>query len=86
MAKFYYELWVNKKPAIEALRVAQLAIYRADAEQIAAMAGERGAPRLKEAAKLSPRRAGGAGEPPVNRRLTADTKLWAAFVLSGVGK
>jgi tetratricopeptide (TPR) repeat protein len=87
MAKFYHEMWVNKKPPIEALREAQLTIYRRP-DLIPDLAGERGAPRLKEAAalKLSPRLAGGSGEPPVSRRLTADTKLWAAFVLSGVGK
>jgi CHAT domain-containing protein/Tfp pilus assembly protein PilF len=87
MAKFYHEMWVNKKPPLEALREAQLTIYR-HPELIPDLAGERGAPRLKVAVAKdpSPRLAGGAGEPPVNRRRTADTKLWAAFVLSGVGK
>jgi CHAT domain-containing protein len=79
MAKFYHEMWVNKKPPIEALREAQLTIYR-HPELIPDLAGERGAPRLKEAVavkRVEPR--------GVNRRVS-DTKLWAAFVLSGLGK
>src|SRR5204863_4098164 len=48
MAKFYHELWVNKRPPIEALREAQLMIYRRP-DLIADLAGERGAPKLKEA-------------------------------------
>ncbi|MFL5340156.1 MAG: CHAT domain-containing tetratricopeptide repeat protein [Gemmataceae bacterium] len=80
MAKFYHELWVNKKPPIEALREAQLAVYRGGAEVIAALQ-DRGRPDFKRvitqpAAELQP----AAG---VKR---ADTKLWAAFVLSGVGR
>src|SRR5262249_17865506 len=41
MAKFYYELWVNMKPPIEALREAQLTIYY-HPELIPDLAGERG--------------------------------------------
>lgn len=79
MTKFYHELWTNKKPPIEAMRVAQLTIYR-HPELIPELSGERGAPRLREAvaAKL-------VVPTGVNRRVT-DTRLWAAFVLSGVGK
>src|SRR5262249_39985973 len=78
MAKFYHELWVNKKPPIEALREAQLTIYHNPA-LIPDLAGERGAPKLKEAVKV-------AGNATANRERVADTKLWAAFVLSGVGR
>jgi CHAT domain-containing protein len=78
MAKFYHELWVNKKPPIEALREAQLTVYHNPA-LIPDLAGERGAPKLKEAVKV-------AGNATVNRGKVADTKLWAAFVLSGVGR
>ena len=77
MAKFYHELWVNKKPPIEALREAQLTIYR-HPELIPDLAGERGAPKVKEALTTVP------AKPQAAKR--ADTKLWAAFVLSGVGK
>ena len=81
MAKFYHELWVNKKPPIEALREAQLTIYY-HPELIPDLAGERGAPKLKEAAAVK------SGEPaaPATGPKRAATKLWAAFVLSGVGK
>jgi CHAT domain-containing protein len=79
MAKFYHELWGNKKPPIEALREAQLTIYY-HPELIPDLAGERGAPKLKEAVTV---RAGSVSDGSKKR---SDTKLWAAFVLSGVGK
>jgi CHAT domain-containing protein/Tfp pilus assembly protein PilF len=81
MTKFYYELRVKKRPPVEALREAQLTVYR-HPERIPALAGERGKPRFDEAVKLP-------SEPPKspegNPAKTADTKQWAAFVLSGVG-
>jgi CHAT domain-containing protein len=80
MAQFYHELWVNKKPPIEALREAQLTIYR-HPERIADLAGERGRPALEAAAKL-----GSAATKPNEKPRTTPTKLWAAFVLSGVGR
>src|SRR5262249_30421568 len=79
MAKFYHELWVNKKPPIEALREAQLLIYH-HPELIPDLAGERGAPKLKEAVGVK------ASSPKPQAATKADTKLWAAFVLSGAGK
>jgi CHAT domain-containing protein len=79
MAKFYHEMWVNNKPPIEALREAQLTIYR-HPELIPALAGERGRPDLDKAVRLP----SAAGINPAARRV--DTKLWAAFVLSGVGR
>jgi CHAT domain-containing protein len=82
MAQFYHELWVNKRPPLEALRQAQLTIYR-HPERIPALAGGRGRPALEEAAKLGP---AAAPVKPDERRKVADTKLWAAFVLSGVGR
>jgi CHAT domain-containing protein/tetratricopeptide (TPR) repeat protein len=81
MAKFYHELWINKKPPIAALREAQLTIYY-HPELIPDLAGERGAPKLKEAVAVNSGRTPDVS-PGVKR---ADTKLWAAFVLSGVGK
>jgi CHAT domain-containing protein len=86
MAKFYHELWVNKRPPIEALREAQLLIYRRP-ELIADLAGERGAPKLKEAVKTGePGASLTGGNAAIEKRKHADTKLWAAFVLSGVGR
>lgn len=81
MARFYHELWGNRKPPIEALREAQLMIYY-HPELIPDLAGERGAPRLKEAVEVTLRKPG----PTSPATDFADTKLWAAFVLSGVGK
>ena len=81
MAKFYHELWINKKPPIEALREAQLTIYRRP-DLIPALAGERGRPDQEKAAKLGPVAPGDPAKKPKH----ADTKLWAAFVLSGVGR
>src|SRR5262249_54728666 len=81
MTKFYHEMWVNNKPPIEALREAQLTIYR-HPELIPALAGERGRPDLDKAVAIRPGEPGGSATGA--RR--ADTKLWAAFVLSGVGK
>jgi CHAT domain-containing protein len=81
MAQFYHELWVNQKPPIEALREAQLTIYR-HPERIPAPAGERGRPALEEAAKLG----SAATAKPDEKPKTTPTKLWAAFVLSGTGK
>src|SRR6202011_788454 len=78
MAKFYHELWINKKPPIEALREAQLTILH-HPELIPDLAGERGAPRLKEAIAVK------TTEKSLVARQRADSKLWAAFVLSGVG-
>jgi CHAT domain-containing protein/Tfp pilus assembly protein PilF len=80
MAQFYHELWVNKKTPLEALREAQLTVYR-HPERIPALAGSRGRPALEEAAKL------GSAPPtkPEEKPKTTPTKLWAAFVLSGVG-
>jgi CHAT domain-containing protein len=81
MAQFYHELWVNKKAPLEALREAQLTIYR-HPERIAALAGERGRPALAAAAKLG----SAAMTKPNEKPKTTPTRLWAAFVLSGVGR
>jgi len=81
MAKFYFELWTNKKLPMAALREAQLTIYR-HPELIPDLAGERGAPKLKEAVAVKSVEPG----PAATGVKRADTKLWAAFVLSGAGK
>jgi CHAT domain-containing protein/tetratricopeptide (TPR) repeat protein len=81
MTQFYHELWANKRTPIEALREAQLTIYR-HPERVAALAGERGRPALDEAAKLGST----VTAKPEEKPKTTPTKLWAAFVLSGVGR
>jgi hypothetical protein len=59
----------------------RLTVYR-HPERIPELAGERGRPALEAAAKL-----GSAATPakPDEKAKTAPAKLWAAFVLSGVG-
>lgn len=81
MTQFYHEMRVNKRTPLAALREAQLTIYR-HPERIQSLAGKRGAPDLEKAvasgsapAKLA---VGAQGQ-------KADTRLWAAFVLSGPG-
>jgi tetratricopeptide (TPR) repeat protein len=81
MSQFYHELWVNKKPPIEALREAQLTIYR-HPERIQDLVGERGRPALDAAAKLG----SATTTKPDEKPKTPPVKLWAGFVLSGVGK
>src|SRR5205085_3616571 len=51
MAQFYHELRVNKQSPLEALRQAQLTIYR-HPDRIPTLAGERGRPALDAAARL----------------------------------
>jgi len=57
-----------------------LTIYR-HPDRIQALAGERGRPALEAAAKLG---SATTSKPDEQARRTP-TKLWAAFVLSGVG-
>jgi CHAT domain-containing protein/tetratricopeptide (TPR) repeat protein len=78
MRIFYYKLFRENKPPSVALREAQLAIYH-HPEQIGALAASR-APDFGKAAKLVD---GGRSSAPATR---AATRLWAGFVLSGVGK
>jgi CHAT domain-containing protein len=75
MSQFYHEWRQNKRSPLEALREAQLALYR-HPESIPALAGSRG--RLDEAdtVKLG----------PAATLKTTPVKLWAAFVLSGRGE
>jgi CHAT domain-containing protein/tetratricopeptide (TPR) repeat protein len=77
MRLFYHKLWREKLPALEALRQAQLTLYR-HPERITALARQRG-PDFDKTARLPP--ASGAA---ATRR--APARLWAGFVLSGVGQ
>jgi CHAT domain-containing protein/Tfp pilus assembly protein PilF len=79
MALFYHKLWQEKKPALAALREAQLTLYH-HPERTVALAKERG-PDFDKVVKLPatpPKEAKPDGKAPV--------KHWAAFVLSGTGK
>jgi CHAT domain-containing protein len=75
MSLFYHYLWAEKRPLLEALRRAQLTIYR-EPGRIPALARERG-PEFAKAARLPV--AAAAGE-------RAPARLWAGFILSGPGR
>jgi CHAT domain-containing protein len=80
MAQFYHELRANKKTPLEALRLAQLTIYR-HPERIQDLAGLRGRPAREKAAKLGAAATGTVGA----KEKRSEVLLWAAFVLSGAG-
>jgi CHAT domain-containing protein len=76
MAAFYHGLWVENKSPLEALRAAQLLVYRRP-DLIPHLAGDRGEVRRREVlARPGPEQSPG----------RAPTKLWAAFVFAGTGQ
>jgi CHAT domain-containing protein len=75
MGLFYHKLWVEKLPAAEALRQAQLALNH-HPERIGPLARARG-PDFEKAARLP-------ATPQATGR--APARLWAGFVLSGLGR
>jgi CHAT domain-containing protein len=75
MGLFYHQLWHEGKTPLEALRQAQLTLYR-HPERIPALARERG-PDFAKASRLPAAPTGEA---------RAAARLWAGFVLSGSGK
>jgi CHAT domain-containing protein len=75
MSLFYHYLWRERMSPLEALRQAQLTLYR-HPERIPALARERG-PDFAKAARLPVAPAGAARAHP---------RLWAGFVLSGPGR
>jgi CHAT domain-containing protein len=83
MAKFYHELWVKQRASLEALREAQLLVYRRP-DLLGELAGERGTVQQKEAVRVSP--SPPAAEEKGPRAERSPPKLWAGFVLSGTGR
>ena len=80
MAVFYHELWHEGRPPLEALRRAQLALYR-NPKDVATLAKGRGPDfdkTVKRVVQPPPK-----GERPAR---PAAVKDWAAFVLSGPGR
>jgi CHAT domain-containing protein len=75
MALFYHGLWQEKLPPVEALRRAQLTLYRRP-ERIPPLARERG-PDFDRLARRPAEARAGARSP---------ARLWAGFVLSGAGR
>lgn len=78
MRLFYHNLWIEKKPPLQALREAQLALYH-NPDQIEQLATTRG-PNFQKVVKVV------TDQRPVKRKRTAPTRIWAAFTLSGMGK
>jgi len=87
MKVFYYKLWKEGKPPIEALREAQLTIYRDPdlIDELADVEGEEVGQVLRgpRGPVLEPVPIPKEGPSPAPR--TADPRDWAAFVLSGPG-
>jgi CHAT domain-containing protein/Tfp pilus assembly protein PilF len=79
MGLFYHKLWQEKQSPLQALREAQLYLYRYP-EQVGALAKARGPKDLSKIVTLppDPKKPPEAGKAPV--------KLWAGFVLSGAGQ
>jgi CHAT domain-containing protein/tetratricopeptide (TPR) repeat protein len=82
MVQFYHELLQNKRPPLEALGEAQLTLYR-HPELIPALAGSRGPIDQAKAVKVGSK---AAETKPGEKSSRAPAKLWAAFVLSGLGQ
>jgi CHAT domain-containing protein/tetratricopeptide (TPR) repeat protein len=85
MAEFYRQLWQESRPPIEALRQAQLLIYR-HPEKVRELA-ERGAPDLSQAQLVNTASAPAPVPAPAKTAAgRSPPKWWAAFVLSGAGR
>jgi CHAT domain-containing protein len=82
MAIFYDQLWRQHKPPIEALRNAQLRLYR-HPELVGELAKARGTPDF---GKLLQRPEAGPENGQPARAERAPIEQWAAFVLSGWGQ
>jgi CHAT domain-containing protein len=76
MAVFYHELWQEGRPPLEALRRAQLALYR-HPRDVPALARGRGPDFDRTVRRVA--------QPPPRPGARAAVKDWAAFVLSGPG-
>jgi CHAT domain-containing protein/tetratricopeptide (TPR) repeat protein len=78
MIVFYYNLWLEKRAPLQALREAQLHIYR-HPEEIKGLAALRGIDfNAKDLPKVTPT--------PAAKDAHAHVSQWAAFMLSGTGR
>jgi CHAT domain-containing protein len=80
MALFYHHLWEKNLPPLQALRQAQLELYR-HPEAVRALARRRGPAFDKAVKRVARPTAKGQG-----RRGRAPVKHWAGFTLSGAGR
>src|SRR5262249_48636605 len=81
IALFYHQLWKENQPPLEALRRAQLALYR-HPQDIAKLARQRGPDfdtTVRRVMQPPPR-------PETGGTARAAVRDWAAFVLSGAGR
>jgi CHAT domain-containing protein len=86
MAEFYRHLWHKNLPPIEALRQAQLTIYR---HRVRELAGDRAPPNTSLTQPVNPGSAAPGANAPGSPKTAAGKsppKWWAAFVLSGAGR
>ena len=81
MALFYDRLWRQGKPPLEALREAQLTLYR-HPELIGKLAAARGTPDFDKLVQRPELSAVGGSSTPRH----VPVRQWAAFVLSGAGR
>ena len=81
MAIFYDRLWRQGKPPLEALREAQLALYR-QPELVGKLAAARGTPDFDKLVQRPESSGFGGSSTPRH----APVRQWAAFVLSGAGR
>jgi CHAT domain-containing protein len=80
MSLFYHKLWREQKTPLEALRLAQLELYR-HPERMAKLARLRGPDLEREISRPSE-----TPEPATKPGDRAAVKLWAGFTLSGLGR
>jgi CHAT domain-containing protein/Tfp pilus assembly protein PilF len=81
MGVFYHQVWVEKHPPLQALRRAQLALFR-HPQETAVLAKGRG-PDFDKAVRRVTR---GKAQAKRQRAGRAPVKHWAGFVLSGAGR
>jgi CHAT domain-containing protein len=77
MGLFYHNLWHDRKPALEALREAQLWLYRHPG-QVGKAAAARAAPDFTNLVEVPAQ--------PGKPDSTSSPRLWAGFLLSGIGR
>jgi CHAT domain-containing protein len=82
MALFYHHLWEKHEPPLQALRQAQLALYR-NPKDIPLLAQARGRPDFGTTVR---RVTQPPANPPERAQAPAAVRHWAAFVLSGAGR
>jgi CHAT domain-containing protein len=82
MALFYHYLWQEQRPPLQALRHAQLALYR-NPKDVPLLGRQRGPDFDVTVRRVSQATSPAPGARPAGR---AAVKDWAAFVLSGAGR